>query len=58
VQQERTLVETGLHSRHRAMEELGVEDPQGELERIRDEQGLALDPHPISVSGNGDRRSS
>lgn len=58
VQQERALVETGLHSRHRAMEELGVEDPQGELERIRDEQGLALDPHPISVSGNGDHSSN
>jgi len=52
------LVETGLHSRHRAMEELGVEDPQGELERIRDEQGLALDPHLTGVSGNGDHPSN
>jgi hypothetical protein len=58
VQQERALVETGLHSRYRAMEELGVEDPPGELERIRNEQTLALDPHPISVSGNGDHPSN
>jgi hypothetical protein len=37
VQQEKALVESGLHSRRSAMETLGVEDPQGELERIREE---------------------
>ena len=54
VQQERTLVEAGLHSRHRAMEDLGVDDPQGEMERIREERGFALDPHLAGVSGNGE----
>lgn len=37
VQEERVLVETGLHSRRRAMENLGVEDPESELARIREE---------------------
>ena len=54
VQQERALVEVGLHSRRRAMEELGVDDPQGEMERIREERGFALDPHLAGVSGNGE----
>ncbi len=39
VQEERTLVEAGLHSRQRAMEALGVEDPQGEAARIQSEGG-------------------
>ncbi len=37
VQEEKTLVEAGLHSRRRAMETLGIEDPEGEMERIREE---------------------
>ncbi|MDP3062116.1 MAG: hypothetical protein Q8O40_02705, partial [Chloroflexota bacterium] len=41
VQEERTLVEAGLHSRQRAMEALGVEDPQGEAERIQSEARVA-----------------
>ena len=41
VQEERTLVEAGLHSRQRAMEALGVEDPQGEAERIQSEASVA-----------------
>lgn len=52
VQQERSLVEAGLHSRQRAMEELGVEDPQSELARIRDERGTALGPHMAAAPGN------
>ena len=32
------LVEAGIHSRRRAMEELGVDDPDLEFERVRDEE--------------------
>ena len=46
VQQERSLVEAGLHSRRRAMEELGVDDPQGELERVLEERGV---PQPVAT---------
>ncbi len=38
VQEERTLVEAGLHSRRRAMALLGVDDPEGEAEVIRGEE--------------------
>lgn len=31
VQNETSLVQTGIHSRRRAMDELGVEDPEAEL---------------------------
>lgn len=37
VMEERSLVEAGLHSRRRAMEVLGVEDPDVEEERVRAE---------------------
>ena len=38
VQEERLLVEAGLHSRRRAMEALGVEDPEAEEARVRAER--------------------
>jgi hypothetical protein len=38
VQEERALVASGLHSRRRAMTNLGVEDTELEMERIRQEQ--------------------
>ena len=37
VQEERTLVEAGLHSRRRAMALLGIDDPEAELEVVRGE---------------------
>jgi len=38
VADERTLVAAGIHSRRRAADELGVEDPEEEFRRWRDEQ--------------------
>lgn len=38
VRDEQILVEAGIHSRRRAMEELGVDDPEGEFERLRVER--------------------
>ncbi len=35
--EEQLLVEAGIHSRRRAMETLGVEDPEAELGRVREE---------------------
>jgi hypothetical protein len=52
VQQERALVEAGLHSRRRAMEELGVADPEGEMVQIRQEILGAVDGG-VEVVGNG-----
>jgi hypothetical protein len=37
VRNEQILVESGIHSRRRAMEELGVEDVEAEFNRLRDE---------------------
>jgi hypothetical protein len=37
VRNEQILVESGIHSRRRAMEELGVEDIEAEFNRLRDE---------------------
>ena len=37
VQQERSLVEAGIHSRRRAIERLGVADPDSEQQTIRRE---------------------
>jgi len=39
VREEQILVSAGIHSRRRAMEELGMDDPEGELERVREEEG-------------------
>ena len=50
VQQERTLVETGLHSRRRAMEELGVADPEGEMAQIQQE---AAEVTGVAMGWNG-----
>ena len=36
-QEQQTLVEAGIQSRHRAMENLGIEDPDTEWERMRGE---------------------
>ena len=51
VQRERTLVEAGLHSRRRAMQNLGLEDPEAELTQIETEQLIPQN----KVSINGDR---
>lgn len=37
VKEQQTLVETGIQSRRRAMENLGIEDPDAEWERMREE---------------------
>ncbi|MBA7596041.1 hypothetical protein ES703_03010 [subsurface metagenome] len=39
VREEQILVEAGIHSRRRAMEELGVDDPEGEFKRWMEEKG-------------------
>ena len=38
VADERTLVEAGIHSRRRAADALGVEDPEGEFARWLEEE--------------------
>jgi len=38
VADERSLVEAGIHSRRRAMDNLGVEDPEEELEKWLEEE--------------------
>jgi hypothetical protein len=43
VADERTLVQAGIHSRRRAADELGVEDPDGEFRRWLEEEGMARD---------------
>ncbi len=42
VREEEILVNAGIHSRRRAMEELGIEDPDAELERCSDEKSPSL----------------
>ena len=39
VREQQTLVEAGIQSRRRAMVNLGIEDPDGEWERMRGEGG-------------------
>jgi hypothetical protein len=41
VADERVLVEAGIHSRRRAADELGVEDPESEFKRWLEEEGSA-----------------
>jgi hypothetical protein len=38
VREEQVLVEMGLHSRHRAMTDLGADDPEMEMARVREAQ--------------------
>jgi len=42
VSNEQTLVQTGIHSRRRAMNELGIRDPEAEFERWLEERGAIL----------------
>ncbi|MDO8531409.1 MAG: phage portal protein [Dehalococcoidia bacterium] len=42
VSDEEALVRAGLHSRRTAMSALGVEDPEGELARVREEGGAGV----------------
>ena len=42
VEDERALVAAGIHSRRRAADELGVEDPEAEFRRWLEEQALAM----------------
>jgi len=39
VRDEQILVQAGIHSRRRAMEELGIDDPEEEFKRLREEEG-------------------
>ena len=43
VANEQTLVQTGIHSRRRAMDELGVRDPEAEFGRWLEERGAILE---------------
>ncbi|GAI63866.1 unnamed protein product, partial [marine sediment metagenome] len=38
VSNEQTLVQSGIHSRHRAMDEVGVKDPEAEFNRWLEER--------------------
>ena len=42
VSNEQTLVQTGIHSRRRAMDELGIQDPQHEFDRWLEERATIL----------------
>lgn len=44
VEDERTLVATGIHSRRRAADNLGVEDPEAEFRRWLEERRLEAGP--------------
>ena len=44
VREQQTLVETGIQSRRRAMENLGIEDPDAEWQRMREEGGALTSP--------------
>ncbi len=39
IQSEQTMIEAGIHSRRRAMTELGVSDPEAEFQSWLEEQG-------------------
>ena len=55
VEDERTLVAAGIHSRRRAADELGVADPDAEFSRWLEEQGMldagAIEPEGASANG-------
>jgi len=42
VSKEQTLVQTGIHSRRRAMDEVGVKDPESEFNRWLEERETIL----------------
>jgi Phage portal protein, SPP1 Gp6-like len=54
VADETRLAAAGIHSRRRAADELGVEDPESEFERWQAEQRV-LDGQPASVADNEQR---
>ena len=49
VTDETRLVAAGIHSRRRAADEVGVEDPEAEFERWRQEEQQLEEPSPTSV---------
>ena len=49
VREQQTLVEAGIQSRRRAMENLGIDDPDAELERIRGESNADQTAPPTAV---------
>lgn len=58
VQNETALVQAGIHSRRRAMDELGVEDPETELKNWFDEREQILKQNQnYSVKAKGTRES-
>jgi hypothetical protein len=52
VADERVLVEAGIHSRRRAADTLGVEDPEGEFRRWLEEQG-SIGDGAVGIKGRG-----
>ncbi|MCH7997454.1 MAG: phage portal protein [Chloroflexi bacterium] len=48
IQDEEVLVRTGIHSRRRAMENLGIPDPDGELARLKQEAINGTEPRSPS----------
>ncbi len=59
---EQTLVQNGIHSRRRAMDELGVQDPEAEFKRWLEEREAILrmnrELSPRQAKGNGRERVS
>jgi hypothetical protein len=59
---EQVLVQNGIHSRRRAMDELGIQDPEGEFKRWLEEREAILKMNrelsPRQARGNGRERVS
>jgi hypothetical protein len=57
-QNEQLLVQSGVHSRRTAMDELGIRDPEAELARWLEERGkiLAMNQQFRASSGRGGYR--
>ena len=52
VANEQTLVQTGIHSRRRAMDEIGVRDPDDEFQRWLEERRTILDMNKETAVSN------
>jgi hypothetical protein len=49
VNNETSLVEHGIHSRRRAMDQVGIKDPEREFKRWMEEQGQINKIHEIKI---------
>ncbi|AQU02750.1 portal protein [Dehalococcoides mccartyi] len=58
VDNEQTMVQSGIHSRRKAMNELGVKDPEAEFERWCQERRQILEMNRDSSLKNGKQRQS